>query len=94
MLAAVPFLALTGAAFAATPAARVPEPSQMAHHRTTNSVEARRETRALNLIEAKGFGDFRDFHADGKNFQAQVTSASKSFNVVVDPDTGQVTRQG
>jgi hypothetical protein len=96
-LAAVPFFALASIGFAqaatpATPAA----PAHRAHamHRASPaSPEARRETHALNLIEAKGYGEFTNFHADGKNFTASVMSAGKRYTVTVNPDTGQVARQ-
>ena len=51
-------------------------------------------THALNLLEAKGYGDFRDFKQDGTNFAATVTQNGQSFGVVIDPDNNQITRQG
>lgn len=53
-----------------------------------------RMTHALNLLEAKGYGDFHDFKSDGKNFDATVTRNSKQMTVQVDPDSDQVTVQG
>ena len=101
-LAAVPFFALAGISLAqaapATPAAPAARHTAAAHKAadrySVNTPEARRETRALNLIEAKGYGDFTDFHAAGKNFTAQVDSHGKRVTVLADPDTGRVTRQG
>jgi hypothetical protein len=52
-----------------------------------------RMTHALNLLEAKGYGDFRNFKPDGKNFAATVTRSGKQLSVVVDPDSDQVTVQ-
>ena len=51
-------------------------------------------THALNLLEAKGYGDFHDFKSDGKNFDVTVTRGGKQSTVTVDPDSGQVTVQG
>lgn len=74
-------LALGAVAFAA-PGIAMPE-----HHR------ANRETRALNLLEAKGYGDFSGFHRDGQNFAAMVLSQNKPVRVIVNPDAGTVTKQ-
>jgi cytochrome c5 len=53
-----------------------------------------RITHALNLLEAQGYGDFRDFRRDGKNFDATVTRDGKQMSVRIDPDIDQVTVQG
>jgi hypothetical protein len=53
-----------------------------------------RMTHALNLLEAKGYGDFHNFKPDGKDFAATVTRAGKQTTVKVDPDTDQVTVEG
>jgi hypothetical protein len=55
--------------------------------------QASRMTAALNALEANGYGDFSNFKPDGSNFSATVTRNGKQATVVVDPDTGQVTRQ-
>lgn len=55
---------------------------------------ARRMTDALNLLEAKGYGAFSDFRPDGKDYTASVSQDGRRFTVLVDPDSGQVTRQG
>src|SRR5690348_2797804 len=44
-----------------------------------------RMTHALNLLEAKGYGDFHNFKQDGKDFAATVTRAGKQMTVKVDP---------
>jgi len=92
-LAVVPFCALAGAAFAATPP-MTPAAAPAHRYHSDKTPLARRETRALNLIEAKGYGDFTNFRADGKNFAAQVDKNGKRFTVIADPDSGQVTLQG
>jgi len=53
-----------------------------------------RMTHALNLLEAKGYGDFHNFKQDGKDFAATVTRSGKQMTVKVDPDADQVTVQG
>jgi hypothetical protein len=53
-----------------------------------------RMTAALNLLEAKGYGDFSNFKADGGNFAASVKQNGQSFGVVINPDSGQITRRG
>lgn len=53
-----------------------------------------RMTHALNLLEAKGYGDFHNFKQDGKDFAATVTRAGKQMTLKVDPDADQVTVQG
>lgn len=64
--------------------------------------EAHRATRALNILEAQGyaaglqdnsFTAFRDFHAQGKDYIATVRQNGRMFQVIVDPETGQITRQ-
>lgn len=65
-----------------------------AKHQQQASGEADRMTSALNALEANGYGDFTNFHEDGQNFAATVTQNNQKFNVVVNPDTHQVTRQG
>jgi hypothetical protein len=99
-LSALALAASTTAALAAgTAAPSTPVPSttsaQDAAARHDRRVEAReaRMTHALNLLEAKGYGDFTNFRADGKNFDATVTQNGKAVNVVVDPDANQITQQ-
>jgi hypothetical protein len=51
-----------------------------------------RETRALNVLEAKGYGgNYTDFQADGSNYSAMVTHNGKTQKVMIDPDAGTVT---
>ena len=52
-----------------------------------------RETAALNLLEAQGYGNFTDFRADGANFTATVNNPDGSYAVQVNPDSGQVIRR-
>lgn len=56
-------------------------------------VNGSRYTDALNLLEAKGYVTFTDFHKVGDQFQASVTQKGKQMTVMIDPDnqTVQVT---
>jgi hypothetical protein len=87
-----------GMAFAATPspAPATPAPHAMARHAAGNGGTAlgNRMTQALNLLEAKGYGDFTNFTAEGGNFTATVDQNGQHFAVLVNPDSGQVARQG
>ncbi len=81
--AAIALVLGTGAALAAqTPSA--------GNHYNWNPAQGRRATQALNLLEAKGYGDFKDFKADGRNFEATVQQQGKTMTVVVDPLTKMV----
>ncbi len=108
LLAAAFLAASTGMALAANaPAASQPPASSTAapapqamHHKPmaaragqSNAV-GDRMTAALNLLEAKGYGGFSDFKRNGKDFTASVSQNGQHFTVTVDPDSGQITRQG
>lgn len=57
--------------------------------------EADRATTALELLEANGDRNFKDFHADGHNYAATVTGTDgKTHNVTIDPDSHKVARSG
>jgi hypothetical protein len=69
---------------------------------TGDTPEARRATKALNLLEAHGFGrsieerqrnSFQDFHQLNNNFVATVQQNGRTFRVFVDPDAGQIISQ-
>ena len=53
-----------------------------------------RMTKALNLLEAKGYGSFNNFKRDGKDFTASVMKNGQSQTLRIDPDSGQITNQG
>ena len=91
-----------GTAFAAAPAsapsAATPTQKTQAakpmHVALRNSPDAKRMTKALNILEAKGYGSFNNFKADGANFSASVAQQNgHAQTVVVNPDSGQVTVQ-
>jgi pyruvate/2-oxoglutarate dehydrogenase complex dihydrolipoamide acyltransferase (E2) component len=51
-----------------------------------------RETSALNVLEAKGYGGrYTDFQPDGSNYSAMVTHNGKQQKMIIDPDAGTVT---
>lgn len=54
---------------------------------------SQRETSALNMLNLQGFGKFSDFRPAGTNFAATVWDNSGPYSVIVNPDTGQITRQ-
>jgi len=51
----------------------------------------RRETKALNWLEATGNRDFSDVRRDGRNYRATVTRDGMQQVVIVDPDNGRIT---
>ena len=86
----------TGAALAAPPSGPAAA-SQTMHHQKAVAVQtgaADRETQALNLLEAKGYGSFTNFRAAGNGYAATVTRDGRTMNVQVDPQNGQVTTTG
>ncbi|MDE2229621.1 MAG: hypothetical protein KGL11_11350 [Alphaproteobacteria bacterium] len=52
-----------------------------------------RATIALNILEAQGYADFSDFRSVGGTFTALVHDGGSQFRVVINPDTGQISRQ-
>jgi hypothetical protein len=76
----------------ATPSHSAPVMPIQQHERT--DVQGDRMTRALNLLEANGYGDFSNFQQSGNDFTARVTRNGKPFTLLVNPDTNQITRQG
>jgi hypothetical protein len=62
--------------------------------RDENNPEAQRITRALNALEANGYGNFTNFQPSGNGFTATVNKDGRQMNVMVDPDSGQVRPQG
>jgi hypothetical protein len=104
VLTAVALTLSTGAAFAATPSntpAANPVPkAQTSHHdaapagkyQRVNQTE-NRETKALNLLEAKGYASFSNFKPDGHDYSATVAQNGHNMTVMVDPVSGRVTTQ-
>lgn len=55
--------------------------------------EAGRATAALNIFEAQGYASFSNFEPRGNAYTALVTDNGQKFRVVINPDTGQISRQ-
>ena len=62
------------------------------HRKIAHGLDARerRETKALNWLEATGNRDFSDVRRDGRNYRATVTNDGTQQVVIVDPDNGRV----
>jgi hypothetical protein len=56
--------------------------------------QAVRATEALNLLEAKGYGQFSDFKAAGHDFTADVTKDGRTMHVLIKPDAHQIEQVG
>ncbi len=76
------------------------EPAMHHHHRVAmtarrgeSSPAEQRETKALNVLEENGYGDFSDVKPDGSNFIATVNRDGSQVRVLVDPESGKVTPQ-
>lgn len=54
------------------------------------SAAATRYTEALNLLEAKGYINFTNFHKAGNDFAATVKQSGRSMTVMIDPDNNTV----
>lgn len=95
-------LALAGTAFAQSETMGAPataQPSAPMMHRarsvpSDHDSVAKRMTAALNILEAQGYGDFTGFRPDGQDYAATVSQNGHRFTVLIDPDSGHVTRQG
>jgi hypothetical protein len=70
-----------GVAFAQTPNP-LPQPGW--------KTEGLRATRALNLLERRGDGQFSNFSASGDDFTADVTKDGRTTAVLIRPDQQQV----
>ncbi|GEM_PF-4710041 len=81
-----------------SPAAPVPGPKEASISPAPpvadlDNPEAVRATTALNILEAQGYAAFSDFRANGGTFTALVNDGGRQFRVVINPDTGQISRQ-
>jgi hypothetical protein len=71
---------LTGAAFASQPATQ-----------SGNSAAGGKATRALNLLEAKGYSNFWNFQPQGNDFTAKVEQQNhRTVTLLIDPSSGTV----
>jgi hypothetical protein len=84
---AAPASAATGAPSAPAAAARVkPAAGEDAMAKSP-------ATDALNLLESKGYGDFNNFHRDGRMYAATVTRDGKTMTLTIDPATGKIEKR-
>lgn len=63
------------------------------HRHPGRDMAERRETRALNNLEAAGYRNFSGVARVGRAYHATVTQGGQQFDVLVDPDHGQVAQQ-
>lgn len=85
--------ALGGSSAASTPSqAALPAGSGPSVPNLDNS-ESGRATAALNVLEAQGYASFSNFGPSGNAYTALVTNNGQQFRVVINPDTGQISRQ-
>jgi len=54
---------------------------------------AGRETRALNLLTQQGYTAVNAIRPEGSNYRATVTQGGRQFDVLVDPERGQIAQQ-
>lgn len=50
-------------------------------------------TDALNDLEAHGYSTFSNFHKKGSDFEATVSEAGKTYQVLIDPAASTVTME-
>jgi hypothetical protein len=55
------------------------------------NAEGSRATRALNMLMARGYGDYSDFKPQGDNFTATVDYQGRRTPVLIDPGAGKIT---
>ena len=53
----------------------------------------RQATKALNLLEAKGYGDFQNFRSHGTDFTATVKQDNRTLTLLIDPDSRTITTE-
>jgi Peptidase propeptide and YPEB domain len=57
---------------------------------TPRSTQEAREVAALNLLEAKGYRDFKTVRVNGENFIIDAVRGGKNVTVTINPDAGQI----
>ncbi len=96
LLAASSGMALAQTPAATPPAAPAPAAAAPAQHRVVHQRAAYHDTAgdadtaALNLLEAHGYTNIKQFSGSGSQFQAVVDRDGKPVTVTVDPATGAV----
>lgn len=86
--------ALGGSSAASTPSSQAALPASNAPAvPDLDNPESGRATAALNVLEAQGYASFSNFGPSGNAYTALVTDNGQQFRVVINPDTGQISRQ-
>ncbi len=86
LLAAVLTLAAATTVFAQSSADQQPSSKPDRH------TEEQPITDSLNLLQSRGFGDYRDFRAVGGHYEATVDDNGKPTTVIIDPAAGTLKR--
>jgi len=85
--------ALGGSSVTSTPSRVAPTAAGGSAVPDLDNPESGRATAALNVLEAQGYASFSDFGPSGSAYTALVTDNGRQFRVVINPDTGQISRQ-
>ncbi len=94
-LAVVPFCLIAGAAFAqGVYVAPPPPPTAVTTPGGHTDMMDGGATQALNILEAQGFDNYTDFHAQGNLYVATVTSHGRRFPVTIDVANGTIMSGG
>ena len=83
-MAASPTMPAARTAMPAAKAAPATGDDEMSHSPATD---------ALNLLESKGYGDFDNFHRDGRMYAATVTRDGKTMHLTIDPESGKIEKR-
>lgn len=95
IIAGVSTVALVAsAAIMSTPALAAPATKAMAMHASNAPAEVAHSTatRALNLLEAKGYSGFTDFHSVPGGYAAKVMRNGKSVTLKIDSNTNTISQ--
>ena len=85
--------ALGGSSAASTPSQAALPASNAPTVPDVDNPESSRATAALNVLEAQGYASFSNFGPSGNAYTTLVTDNGQQFRVVINPDTGQISRQ-
>jgi len=85
-------LLVTALTLAALPAFAQSNSEQPAGSKPDRHTEEQPITDSLNLLQSRGFGDYRDFRRVGDHFEATVDDNGKPTTVIVDPVAGTLKR--
>lgn len=63
----------------------------VASDKALQDARERRETRAMNELEAAGYSDFNEFKTEGNQYHAVAMKNGQRVSVLINPDSGAVT---